>query len=216
MLTKSARFEMKLAGETGQIEGYGSVFGHVDDGGDMIVQGAFARSIAARRPKMLHSHNMSAVIGVWDELVEDAKGLRCVGRLNLETQRGAEVHSMLKMDPTAYGLSIGYRTLKAVTGEHGGRRIEEAEVWEISPVAFPMNELATIDAVKALDQGKTTPIKRIVEQAAREAGLSAQEAKAAAAGAAERLVALREEGSELSELAAYMRRAQQEQTEQEA
>ena len=37
----------------GQVEGYASKFGIVDQGGDVVVKGAFTKSIATRRVKML-------------------------------------------------------------------------------------------------------------------------------------------------------------------
>ena len=78
------------AGEVpGTISGYGSIFGNEDLGGDVVIKGAFADSIASgRKVRMFWSHDMKQPIGVWDRIAEDEKGLRMSGRLALETQLG--------------------------------------------------------------------------------------------------------------------------------
>ena len=63
-----------------EISGYASLFGDVDQGGDVVEAGAYAKSLAAlaragRRVKMLWQHEPSHPIGVWDEVREDGKGL---------------------------------------------------------------------------------------------------------------------------------------------
>ena len=46
--TATRPFEIKFAkdGPPGTFSGYGAVFGNVDDGGDVLVKGAFAASLA--------------------------------------------------------------------------------------------------------------------------------------------------------------------------
>ena len=55
------------------VEGYASVFGLRDQGGDVVLAGAYAASLtalAARggRVKMLWQHDPAQPIGVWDEV----------------------------------------------------------------------------------------------------------------------------------------------------
>ena len=56
---KSFQFELESADEnTGEFSGYASVFGNVDDGGDVVEKGAFAQTIVEDfdRIKILSQH----------------------------------------------------------------------------------------------------------------------------------------------------------------
>jgi uncharacterized protein len=110
------------------------------------------------------------------------------------------------------GLSIGYRTVKSMD-RNGKRVILQAELWEVSLVTFPMNEMARIDAVKAAEAfkdfqgGNAAMLKRNVEEYLREAGFSNAEAKAGASALASKIGAMREAGTGLVEgLAETLRR----------
>ncbi|MEX0297417.1 HK97 family phage prohead protease, partial [Pseudomonas putida] len=64
---------IKSVSDSGEFEGYGSVFGVEDSYGDVVVRGAFAASLAkwkekARLPAMLWQHQMSEPIGVYTAL----------------------------------------------------------------------------------------------------------------------------------------------------
>lgn len=139
--------------ETGAIEGYGSVYGVEDKGGDIVAANAFKASIdSGRMPKMLWQHDPSVPIGVWDEVSEDQRGLVVKGRLNLDTTAGRDALGNLRMK-SVDGLSIGYRTIDSdFDSKSGIRTIKEAELWEVSVVTFPMNELAGVHSVKSLDE----------------------------------------------------------------
>jgi uncharacterized protein len=136
--------------DQGMIEGYGSVFDVVDQGGDIIAPGAFRQSLASgRKAKMLFQHDPSAVVGVWSTLEEDQKGLRVSGKMLTSVKAGAEAYELVKAGAID-GLSIGFRTIKSMD-RNGKRVIMQAELWEVSLVTFPMNEMARIDAVKAAE-----------------------------------------------------------------
>ncbi|NBW12564.1 MAG: HK97 family phage prohead protease [Caulobacteraceae bacterium] len=146
---KHIQLEWK-ADAQGTIEGYGAVFDNVDLGGDIVARGAFSQSLrSGRRIKMLFNHCPDDVIGVWDEVSEDGTGLRVKGRIVTQVQQGRDVHELAKAGALD-GLSIGYQT-KTAQDRNGVRVITEADLWEVSVVTFPMNELARIDAVKAAD-----------------------------------------------------------------
>lgn len=173
--TFEGQFELKGA-DDGRIEGYGAVFGNRDTGGDVIAPGAFAESLkAGRMPKMLYQHDPSTVIGVWDRVEEDAHGLRVAGRLILDTDAGRNVRALLR-EKAIDGLSIGYRTVQADRRADGARRILKAELWEVSVVAFPMNEAAKVTGVKELKSALD------VERILRGAGLSRRAAEKIAQG----------------------------------
>jgi uncharacterized protein len=141
------------ADDQGVIEGYGSVFDVADNGNDIVAQGAFTRSLqSGRKVKMLLQHDASDVIGVWDQLSEDGNGLRVKGRILTSISKAREAHELVKAGALD-GLSIGYRTVKSM--DRGGKRvIMQADLWEVSLVTFPMNEMARIDAVKAAEMSR--------------------------------------------------------------
>jgi uncharacterized protein len=149
---KFASLEWK-ADDEGMIEGYGSVFDVVDNGGDIIAPGAFKQSLASgRKVKMLYQHDASAVIGTWKTVEEDQKGLRVSGKILTTVKAGSEAYEYVKAGAID-GLSIGYRTVKSMD-RNGKRVIMQAELWEVSLVTFPMNEMARIDAVKAAEMSR--------------------------------------------------------------
>jgi HK97 family phage prohead protease len=103
--------ELKFAGTTGAdvgtFSGYGAVFGNVDDGGDMIVPGAFAASLAklkaANRGIPMYMQHGAALgadprpVGKWMVVEEDAHGLRVEGKLiGLDTETGRFNHALVK------------------------------------------------------------------------------------------------------------------------
>ena len=152
MEIKSFALEVKELTDEGVIEGYASIFGNVDNGGDKVMPGAFVEGLAkarqtGRRVKMLWNHNPDQPIGVWEDLAEDAKGLWVKGRLVMEVPRAKEAHALMKAGAIG-GLSIGYRT-KASEPDGNVRLLKSVDLYEISPVTFPMNERAKISSVKA-------------------------------------------------------------------
>lgn len=124
------------------VSGYASLFGRVDQGGDVVQAGAYAASLkalaaAGRRVKMLWQHDPGQPIGVWDEVHEDARGLFVKGRILTEVAQGREAAALLAAGAID-GLSIGYRTVKATRDAQGRRLLGEVELWEVSLVTFPM------------------------------------------------------------------------------
>ena len=172
----ATRLEIKATEDTGAIEGLGSVFGNVDDAGDIVAPGAFVASIASRPVKMLWQHNPDEPIGVWEDVRETPEGLMVRGQIAVDTQRGRDVLGLLRMG-AVNGLSIGFNTRKSTFDDKTGiRTILEAELWEVSIVTFPANEKAVVTSIKAvadIDALSMVEIERIL----REAGFSRGEAK---------------------------------------
>jgi HK97 family phage prohead protease len=131
----------------GRFAGYASVFGEVDDGGDIVMPGAFRKSLGLRglhRIKMLFQHDPKDPVGTWDRIAEDGFGLWVEGRLVGEVPR-AEALRRLIAKGAVDGLSIGFRTVKSTRDPRSGyRRLWEIDLWEISIVTFPMMDLARI------------------------------------------------------------------------
>lgn len=148
---KFARFGGTLAVRDGAvIEGYASVFGQPDQGGDIVSRGAYATSLSAleadgRKVKMLWQHDPAQPIGIWDEVREDARGLYVKGRVLEATQRGREALALIAAGAID-GLSIGYRTVKAAKSDQGHRLLQQLDLWEVSLVTFPMLPSARVAA----------------------------------------------------------------------
>lgn len=179
--TKLASLALKVEGMTEDyltISGYGSVFGNVDKGNDMVMPGAFKACIAeGRKPKMLWNHDPSQPIGAWDEMAEDENGLRMKGRISRRGKAG-EIADLIEMGGIE-GLSIGYRTQEyEVDVDDGVRKLTKLDLWETSVVTFPMNEMAGIYAMKASEMNE-----RDIERAFKDMGHSNRMAKAMAGGA---------------------------------
>ncbi len=124
-----------------QIEGYASLFWTRDLNDDVAAPGAFSASLArtgAAGIRMLHQHETDEPVGVWDEAVEDGKGLFVRGRIIETTPRGRLAAALVRAGALD-GLSIGFRTVKARPDEGGRLRVlTEVELWEVSLVTFPM------------------------------------------------------------------------------
>lgn len=174
-----------IGDETGmQFSGYGAVFGNVDFWGDMIIPGAFQKSLSQAKssgqwPAMLSQHGFTAdgdvPVGIWTELNEDSIGLHVEGKF-ADTPRGHEAYQLLKMEPrpAITGLSIGYQAVKwsnRLKPEDPRRTLEEINLMEISLVTFPANPKARVTAVKS---GLTI---RDAENALRDAGFTRSQAK---------------------------------------
>ncbi len=199
METKFLSLEWK-ADEAGSIEGYGSVFDVTDNGGDVVAAGAFTRSLqTGRKVKMLAQHSPDHVIGVWDDVSEDGNGLRVKGRILTSVERGREAYELVKAGALD-GLSIGYRTVKSVM-KNNIRVITQADLFEVSLVTFPMNELARIDAVKAADMSERE-FERILTQ---DAGISRSVARRLMAGGLQAVKAMQDAGDGLDEIAELLR-----------
>lgn len=140
---------------TGVFVGYASLFGQKDNGGDVVMPGAFAASLRRRGPgevRMLFQHDPAEPVGSWIDLEETGRGLLVRGRLDCNVQRGRELLSLLESGGLD-GLSIGFKTVLASRDKAGGlRRLHHIDLWEISLVTFPMLAGARVSDVKSRHQ----------------------------------------------------------------
>ncbi|WP_425045428.1 HK97 family phage prohead protease [Primorskyibacter sp. S87] len=175
---KFARFGESLSVTDGAvIAGYASLFGQTDQGGDKVQSGAYGGSLAAlasegRRVKMLWQHDPAEPIGVWDEVREDERGLWVKGRLLDGTQKGREAAALIAAGAID-GLSIGYRTRRAVKDDRGCRLLTELELWEVSLVTFPMLPSARVAAKGTTPEAEDAwrSIAEVLDEARRELAL---------------------------------------------
>lgn len=152
-------FEVKSVKADGTIEGYASVFGEIDSYRDVVVPGAFTKSLQQRyRDKgrkgvpMLDQHDSRVPVGLWpiESVQEDSRGLHVVGQLNMRVQKAVENHALAEQGALS-GLSIGYTTELDEWDDAGQIRIlREVDLWEISMVTFPAGDSARISSVKSI------------------------------------------------------------------
>ena len=110
---------------SGEFEGYGSVFDSTDLGGDTIQKGAFVEAISKALPKMFINHNHGEIpVGDWTKAEENDIGLLMAGRVDLNHRDGPSVFSAMKRKAMS-GLSIGAlrSTLQFERKLDGGRLI---------------------------------------------------------------------------------------------
>ncbi len=170
--------DLKSIREDGCFEGYASLFGKTDLGGDIIMRGAFSNSLKKRGAggiRMLFQHDPAEPVGVWREIYEDHRGLFVRGQLLSDVRKSQEILALMR-EGALDGLSIGFRTIKGRGDKKRGvRHLHEVDLWEISIVTFPMLQEARIDRVKKA----RLPTKREFERwLVRDAGLTRSAARA--------------------------------------
>jgi HK97 family phage prohead protease len=145
MTHKSISLELKLDEGSRRISGYGSTFGNVDSYNDIVVAGAFAKSIGKRKVKMLFEHR--DLIGAWDVVREDSKGLYLEGSIP-NTTLGNDVYELAKSGALD-SMSIGFRVIDSEYNSQGIRLLKQIDLFEVSLVTFPANEMAAVTGVKS-------------------------------------------------------------------
>lgn len=169
-------------GATGMIRGYASTFGNVDLGGDMVVKGAFKKTISENKSiPILADHNPSKQIGWNIRAEEDAKGLYVEGEIDLTNPDGRIKWNLAKRAVdlgASMGLSIGFQTVKAEPMKENPliRQLKEIKLYEYSIVTFPMNTEAMVMAAKHFCTANTKEeFTQAVRAKAQELGISMQQ-----------------------------------------
>lgn len=151
--------------KTAEFEAYASVFDNVDSYGDVMVKGAFARSLADWAAKdapipALWGHNMSDPdynIGHVLDAKEDDHGLRVRVSIDLDSPKGATVYRLLK-SKRVREMSFAFWVQNSRDGEKDGhyvRYVDDVDLIEVSVVPMGANPEAEVLAVKAA--GGTPP-----------------------------------------------------------
>ncbi|MGV7962031.1 HK97 family phage prohead protease [Photorhabdus tasmaniensis] len=187
MMTKQrldVPLKLKSVNDSGEFEGYGSVFGVKDSFDDIVLPGAFSKSLQLWRgkqslPAMLWQHRMDEPIGIYTEMKEDDIGLYLKGRLLIDDDPLAKrAHAHMKAGSLS-GLSIGY---VLNDGEYDRTKdaflLKEIALWEVSLVTLPANDEARVNNVKSAFARGETPLPKQIERVLRDVGLSRSQAKA--------------------------------------
>jgi HK97 family phage prohead protease len=133
--------------KAGIIKGYGSYFGNKDSDNDVIMKGAYKKTIAenGERVKYLYQHDMNQPIGKMTELYEDEKGLVFVAEI-AKTQLGKDVVELMKSGVITEN-SVGIMPIQK-NNKGDFREITEVKLYEISAVTLAANDQAKILDVK--------------------------------------------------------------------
>ncbi|GAA0269964.1 HK97 family phage prohead protease [Alteraurantiacibacter aestuarii] len=132
------------------IAGYAALFDIPDGARDVIVRGAFSRSLAQRRePIPLYwQHRPEQRIGTVSLIEEDDRGLRVIATIDNPGSRA--VAALLARETN--GLSFGYRARgyrpMPDTGSGAGRVLEDIDLFEISLVTHPLQHGARVHMVQ--------------------------------------------------------------------
>ena len=172
MERKSFPFELEDKGldpEARTFQGYAAVMGNVDEGNDMIIKGAFKKTIQemGERVKVFFIHDFMQPIGkvldlrevpkgklpqsVLDRAPDATGGLYVKGYIS-PTTKGNDALALMR-DTVLDELSIGYDSVKeemkeAEEDEKPVRLLREIKLYDISPVPLAMNPAAMITSVK--------------------------------------------------------------------
>jgi HK97 family phage prohead protease len=142
----------------GIVTGYFSAFNNIDSDGDVIVSGAYKKTVAENGPqgrnRIMHllQHNPLMPLGKPTELMEDAKGLRFTSKIT-ETSYGKDVIK-LYAEGVFNEHSVGFEIIKS-DNKAGYREIREIKLWEGSTVTWGANPNTPIESMKSWDKPKS-------------------------------------------------------------
>ena len=111
MPTKSWEFELKTVSEdTGTFTGRASVYGVTDNGGDVVMPGAFTKTLSdAKQRPLLWQHGEP--IGICN-LIDTPEALMLEGKLSMGIQQAKDALILMR-DGVVKGLSIGFQTVRS-------------------------------------------------------------------------------------------------------
>jgi HK97 family phage prohead protease len=160
-------FKHESLSEAGEITGYASVFHTLDAAKDIVMPGAFKKSLnqwhrREKWPKMLWNHDPTCPIGTWTKMEETSHGLYVEGKILTHIQKGNEVYQLLKSGAIE-GLSIGYRVNESTFDPTKKAKIlKQLDLIEVSFVTFAANPDAQILSVKT---DKNVPLLALIQHA---------------------------------------------------
>lgn len=140
--------DAKAKDEPGKFTGKASVYGVIDSYGDVVMPGAFTKTLAEKGNEIvvLSQHDQTNAIGI-ARLSDSSDALLITdGRLELELASARDEYVRLKSGLIT-GISIGYVTRDA-RFEQGVRQLTDIDLWEVSLVTFPANDFARVTDVK--------------------------------------------------------------------
>ena len=147
------------------VTGFASVFGNRDLGGDVVVEGAFKKSLAQYGlPAILWNHKMDEPpLGNVVDAKETKRGLWVKCELpTSDTFVAGRVIPQIKKRGLR-GMSIGYKVIEKEQRKEA-RYLKQIHLYEVSVVNCPMNPLAEIESVKSFDPDQLDVVERALEE----------------------------------------------------
>ncbi len=170
MQIKSFGITVKAAGpddglEEGQFIGYASVFGNADSYGDIVVKGAFRKTLAewalsSDVLSCLWAHDMNdpfSNIGEVLEVAEDDIGLKVKVQLELDNPKAQQIYRLAK-GRRLNQLSFAYDVLDGEKSDEG-YLLKELKLYEVSLVPIGANQLTDVVAIKSMAMGLVDGVK---------------------------------------------------------
>ena len=153
MYKVKSNYELKdIDNKAGILTAYVSIFNNIDSDGDMIVPGAFEKTVNERGPgsakpriKHLWQHTPWEVIGVPEDVKSDETGL--LVRSKFGTDTFSQDKFLQHVDGLITEFSIGYNVIKEekAEGENGMyNKLVELKLWEYSSVTWGANSLTYV------------------------------------------------------------------------
>jgi HK97 family phage prohead protease len=137
----------------GIVKGYGSVFNNIDSDNDIILAGAYTKTLQENgsRVRYCNQHRIDQPLGKFTELREDGNGLYFVAEIP-KTRLGEDVLLLMK-NGVINENSVGIMPIVKSFRQDGVRELKEVKLYEISCVTLAANPLALItDAKGEIDQ----------------------------------------------------------------
>ena len=153
----------------GIVECFVAGIGNKDSVGDIVVTGAFAKSLLRRKPRVVWGHSWNDPIGKVLEMYEVAVGdsrlpakMRNAGigglyakvQFNLQSEKGKEAFATVAFFGEDQEWSIGYKTIDSIFDPNlQANVLKELELYEVSPVLHGANQLTGTISIKADEKG---------------------------------------------------------------
>lgn len=148
-----------------RVSGYLSTWDVKDSYGDIVVKGAFSKTLKERGDDIffLNQHNWKQPFGKFDTLMEDDKGLYFVSQKMPDTSYANDVLKLYEAGILKEH-SIGYVTMKDdLDKEDGTRYLKELKLYEGSVVTIGANRDTPFTGFKASMQEVNEQTKKILK-----------------------------------------------------
>jgi len=143
--------------KTRTISGYFSMFGNKDSDGDIIIPGAYAKTLQEWGPtgknRIMHlwMHKTDKVLSKPRELDEDGRGLKFTSQFPIEEDKQTTLQSdVIKLYDQGILTehSVGFEIIQKLQKDDT-RHLTELRLWEGSTVTWGANEMAKVTEVKS-------------------------------------------------------------------
>jgi hypothetical protein len=143
-------------GKQGVIQAYAAAFNLVDDDNEIVMPGAFERTIKQRGPTgsnrvaFLRQHRVDLLLGKPSVLKEDGFGLYFESKIS-QTSYGRDT-LILYEDGVIDEHSFGFDVVKKHQHTDGPTELHELRLWDVSAVVWGSNEHTPFVGMKSIEQ----------------------------------------------------------------